>query len=724
MATYRPFAFNSGSTIPGTTQVGYIAVSTGATDWTINGVTWWMGPDEDSGYIIAVPMNYTNKSWNYISIGSKSTVSIDSNGQVWGWGNNGYGQLGNNSISQVCTPVSIQGYKKTFCNISSGYFNTIGIDKNGQVWGWGYNYYGQLGNNSVTSERTPVSILGSKKTFCNIVSGRYHSTSIDKNGQVWTWGYNNYGQLGDNSVISRLTPVSIQGAKKTFCNITDGFFYSLVIDKNGQMWGWGYNFFGNLGDNSTVSKCTPVSIKGAKKTFCKVSSGYYHVEGIDKYGQVWGWGYNTKGGIGDNSITSKCTPVSIQGAKKTFCNISSGYFNTVGIDKNGQVWGWGYNDKGQLGDNSIVSRCTPVSIKGAKKTFCNIVISSKNTMAIDYNGQMWGWGYNYNGQLGDNTVLSHLTPVRVYNPSVASIFPYNSSTEGKYILSPQYNATTAPYLSSDYGSTFQAISGGTILIAGRGSAMSADGKYMIVTSNLSSDLDYKSSDYGVTWTGFTAAPSLTPYACAISDTGQYQTVADHNGYLFVSNDYATSWTQTSSILNWVCLAMNGSGQYQTAGVSPGGQLYRSDNYGVSFTATGSSLNWTGIAISQSGQYQTASLNSTQMFVSSDYGLTWTGVTCYGNKLGVGMSQSGQYQITGHYNNGYLWRSTDYGQSWTELTSQAAGFWDGFGVSGTGKYQVASSDTYIYKSSDYGATWTQTSAPLASGAWNSIAINKT
>jgi len=304
------------------------------------------------------------------------------------------------------------------------------------------------------------------------------------------------------------------------------------------------------------------------------------------------------------------------------------------------------------------------------------------------------------------------------------IVPYNASTEGKYILSTQFNNSTAPYLSSDYGSTFQAISGGTLLIAGRGTAMSANGQYMMVTSNLSADYDYNSSNYGVTWTGFTASGSLTPYQCAISDNGQYQTLADHNGYLWVSNDYAASWTQTNSVLNWICVAMNGTGQYQTAGVSPGGQLYRSTNYGVSFTATGSSLNWTSIAISQSGQYQTASLNDTVIYVSSNYGINWTGVTCDGNKLGIGMSQSGQYQITGQYNNGYLIRSIDYGQSWTQLTAQTTGYWNSFSVSGTGKYQVACTDTYIYMSSDYGVTWSQTTAPSGSGGWNTITINKT
>ena len=375
------------------------------------GCQWY---DYDPGCLPCVPPVLPE-----ITVGI-SQSNILKTGQVWCWGTAQYGVLGNNNGNvSKCTPVSIQGSNKTFCKIISEYYTNIGIDKNGQIWGWGYNGNGQLGNNnSGTNRCTPVSIQGTKKTFCQIGVGYGHTVGVDNNSQVWGWGYNNFGQLGDNSTTNRCTPISILGVRKTFCKISSGTYHITGIDNNGQVWSWGYNANGQLGNGIAgggANRCTPVSIQGTKKTFCQIKSNGNFTIGIDKYGQVWGWGYNPKGQLGVNSTIAKCTPVSIQGTKKTFCNISAGQTYTIGIDKNGQVWGWGYNNYGQLGDNSIVSRCTPVSILGAKKTFCKIASGELHTLGVDNNGQVWSWGYNAYGQLGDKTIVSKNTPIRVCN---------------------------------------------------------------------------------------------------------------------------------------------------------------------------------------------------------------------------------------------------------------------------------------------------------------------
>ena len=159
---------------------------------------------------------------------------------------------------------------------------------------------------------------------------------------------------------------------------------------------------------------TPVSILGAAKTFCQISGGTNHTLAIDRFGRAWAWGSNTDGVLGDNTTTSQRTPVSILGAVKTFCKIgtSLGSSFAVAIDKNGRAWAWGNNQFGQLGDNSITSRLTPVSVLGAVKTFCHILVGTSYVIAIDKNGRAWGWGTDSSAQLGQNTT-NRLTPVRV-----------------------------------------------------------------------------------------------------------------------------------------------------------------------------------------------------------------------------------------------------------------------------------------------------------------------
>ena len=138
----------------------------------------------------------------YHSIYTKNTVGL-----IWNWGNNLYGQLGDNSTVSKLTPVSILGGTKTFCSISCGNAHSIGIDNRGLVWSWGRNQYGQLGDNTDSNKSTPVSILGSKKTFCSISCGYYHSVGIDNRGLVWGWGYNIYNQLA--YYVDQLTPIRV-----------------------------------------------------------------------------------------------------------------------------------------------------------------------------------------------------------------------------------------------------------------------------------------------------------------------------------------------------------------------------------------------------------------------------------------------------------------------------------------------------------------------------------
>ena len=192
-----------------------------------------------------------------------------SSGRAWAWGINAQGQLGNNTIITQRTPVSVLGTTKTFCNITGGGLHTIALDKNGRAWGWGFNNVGQLGNNAIISQLTPVSVVGTTKTFCQIAGGISHTLALDLYGRAWAWGGNSAGQLGDNSLLSRITPVSTVGTTKTFCQIAGGGNHTIALDKNGRAWGWGLNSSFQLGDNSNLSRTTPVSVLGTTKTFRK-----------------------------------------------------------------------------------------------------------------------------------------------------------------------------------------------------------------------------------------------------------------------------------------------------------------------------------------------------------------------------------------------------------------------------------------------------------------------
>ena len=357
---------------------------------------------------------FGTKTFCEISIAQSTTLGLDKNGQLWAWGTGTNGQLGNDIVfTNYSTPISVGGTKKTFCKIGGGVTASYAVDRYGKLWSWGYQFYGELGNDFPITW-SPISITAAR-TFSKIAIGTDHGISIDRNGRVFGWGRNQYGEIGNNTLVSKRSPVSILGTNKTFCKISSGFGYNLAIDKNGRVWGWGYNNNGQLGDNTPVSKLTPVSILGAVKTFCKISAGQYHSASIDKNGRGWTWGYNNFGQLGDNSVTSRLTPVSISGAVKTFCHISASQFHTMAIDLRGRAWGWGLGSNGRIGDNTITSRRTPVSVAGAVKTFCKIAAGFDYSLGIDKNGRIWSWGGNGNGQLGIGDYVSKNTPVSIFN---------------------------------------------------------------------------------------------------------------------------------------------------------------------------------------------------------------------------------------------------------------------------------------------------------------------
>jgi len=375
---------------------------------------------------------YTQKPFSTFEIagGGDNTIALKANGSTWGWGNNDSGQVGDNSRIDEGVPNRICGAYKTFCGIWAGSAvpsHSLALDYLGRAWAWGEAGSGQLGNNSVTDVSTPVSVCGAVKTFCHIDGCATFSFGLSNRGGIWGWGLNSSGQLGRNSLTNFSTPVSICGAAKTFCYVSAGNTMGAAIDLRGRVWGWGAGTNGQLGRNSTTAFSTPVSVCGAVKTFCKIATGGISNSAIDKNGRVWSWGAGTLGVLGRNSVTAFSTPVSVCGAAKTFCEIALGYGTVNVIDKNGQVWGWGDGTYGQIGRNTDSNFSTPVSICGAKKTFCKIAagfgpqfltsgIYQGFTYAIDYQGLLWGWGYGK--YLGIGKINKVCTPTLIYNNQV------------------------------------------------------------------------------------------------------------------------------------------------------------------------------------------------------------------------------------------------------------------------------------------------------------------
>jgi alpha-tubulin suppressor-like RCC1 family protein len=333
---------------------------------------------------------------------------------AWAWGYNIYGRLGDNSTTPRSSPVSVVGGITDWVQISAGSSHTVALRANGTAWGWGRNNLGQLGTNNTTSRSSPVSVVGGYTDWVQISAGDYFTVAIRANGTAWAWGRNNYGQLGDNSTTSKSSPVSVVGGYTDWVQISAGANHTAAIRANGTAWAWGSNGSGRLGDNSTTSKSSPVSVVGGITDWIQISAGIFKTAALRANGTAWGWGYNGYGQLGDNSTTSRRSPVSVVGGYTDWVQIDAcGNFHTVALRANGTAWAWGRNERGQLGDNTTTSRRSPASVVGGFTDWVQISAGTYHTAAIRANGTAWGWGRNDLGRLGDNSTTSKSSPVSV-----------------------------------------------------------------------------------------------------------------------------------------------------------------------------------------------------------------------------------------------------------------------------------------------------------------------
>ena len=350
----------------------------------------------------------SNKKW--ITFDGRTLVA-DSQ-LLLGWGNNAFGQLGDNTTTSRIFPGGVAADFSDWCQICAGTQHTAAVRTGGSAWAWGSNCYGRLGDNTTTSRSSPVSVVGGFCDWCQISAGNSHTAAVRTGGSAWAWGCNGSGQLGDNTITSRSSPVSVVGGFSDWCQISAGHHHTAAIRPGSGAWTWGRNSAGQLGDNTITSRRSPVSVVGGFCDWCKISAGAAHTAAVRTGGSAWTWGYNNVGQLGDNTTTTRSSPVSVVGGFCDWCQISA-HNHTAAVRTDGSAWAWGCNSYGRLGDNTTTTRSSPVSVVGGFTNWCQISAGSQHTAAVRTNSSAWAWGCNIFGQLGDCTTTSRSSPVSV-----------------------------------------------------------------------------------------------------------------------------------------------------------------------------------------------------------------------------------------------------------------------------------------------------------------------
>ncbi|MBI5638286.1 MAG: FecR domain-containing protein [Nitrospinae bacterium] len=312
--------------------------------------------------------------------------------------------------------------------LAGGEAHSVFLKGDGTLWAWGQNNKGQLGDGTDDRRLTPVQVKGpgGKGTLQGIVAvaaGSLHTVAVKNDGTVWAWGYNDDGQLGDGSDDDRETPVQVKGpggkgVLQGIVAVAAGLLHTVAVKNDGTVWAWGYNDDGQLGDGSDDDRETPVQVKGPGgqgplEGMVAVAAGSSHTLALRKDGTVWAWGKNNKGQLGDDTGDDRETPVLVKGLKGIVA-IAAGADHSLALKGDGTLWSWGKNESGQIGDKSVINRLAPVWVKAISGAAA-IAAGENHSVALKGDGTVWSWGSNNAGQLGisEGTGTMRLVPVFV-----------------------------------------------------------------------------------------------------------------------------------------------------------------------------------------------------------------------------------------------------------------------------------------------------------------------
>jgi alpha-tubulin suppressor-like RCC1 family protein len=348
----------------------------------------------------------TATDWKFVAAGEVHSIAMKSDGSLWAWGSNSNGQLGDGTIIDKIIPTQI-GTTKDWGYITAGNGNTLAIKTDGSLWAWGFNSNGQLGDGTNTVKNIPTQI-GTAKDW-KTVDAAGSILAIKTDGSLWAWKLIKSGQLGNTTTEDKIIPSQI-GTSFDWKNIAAGSGHNIALKTDGTLWAWGLNWSGMLGDGSTIDKTTPTQI-GKASDWKTIAAGNSFSTAIKIDGSLWAWGFNSLGQLGDGTGRNSNIPTRI-GTEIDWEFISLGGYQTLAIKTDGDIYTWGYNKYGQIGGGITGDKKIPSKI-GKALDWKNIAGGSGHTIALKTDGGLWAWGTNNSGQLGDSTLIINNSPTRI-----------------------------------------------------------------------------------------------------------------------------------------------------------------------------------------------------------------------------------------------------------------------------------------------------------------------
>lgn len=378
--------------------------------WGANG-NWYLG---DGTQLAALTPRRADSSsnWDQVTGGIHHGCGVRTDATAWCWGLDLYGRLGTGrnapSPAPVVTPAGV-----IWRHLAAGFHHTCGVTSADALYCWGRSDRGQLGLGAVAGMTTPARV-GGAATWHSVVTGYQHTCAINSegNGELWCWGENSQGQVGDGTQSMRDTPQQITSAAG-WRVVAAGDEFTCGIEQGGALRCWGSNGYGKNGTGA--DRASPTRVGTASWT--ALGLGRYHACGVQTDGTLWCWGRNDLGALGDDTGQDRAFPGQV-GTSTTWRAVTAGDSFTCGTTTDHAVLCWGSSSMGELGHPPEGDSNTPQQI--GIDTRWTSVSASGHTCATKSDGTVWCWGLDNSGQLGlPSSAADVRTPRQVTSSTTA-----------------------------------------------------------------------------------------------------------------------------------------------------------------------------------------------------------------------------------------------------------------------------------------------------------------
>ena len=400
-----------------------------------------------------------------VSAGAYHTCALTSAGGVLCWGDNEAGALGNGTTASSATPLPVVGLSSGVVAISAGGWHTCALTSAGAVLCWGNNADGELGDGTTVDRLTPVPVAGLSSGVIAISAGFYHTCAITSAGALQCWGSNSSGQVGDGTTVTKLSPVPVFGLTSGVISVGAGGYHTCALITGGTVTCWGDDTWGQAGNNGWDIVPLPATVAGLGSSAVAVSASYLHTCAWTSAGVVKCWGGNQYSQLGDGTTTTSGTAVTVASLPAGVTQVAAGGAHTCLVTSASRAWCWGDDEYGQTGNNGTVPmEARPIPVAGASGSASAISAGYVHSCTITPGGGVRCWGDNTYGQLGDGTLTARKAPVTVIGfagvgPLAATIDPSGVDAVSATLhgsANPDGETTTAWFeygATTSYGST-------------------------------------------------------------------------------------------------------------------------------------------------------------------------------------------------------------------------------------------------------------------------------